>query len=131
MNHTEAVILCRIVKSYCPQQHFDDYSPDAWYDLLGDLRFVDAKEAAAAIARQQPFVAPAEIRAAVRVIRNARIAQAPPSTPPEWIGDDEVAYRRWLAGERRRIADGDPVPEDPRLPVRDMKIIESAFRAPS
>lgn len=62
MNHVESVILCRLVAAYCPQQHFDEYTPDAWHDLLGDLELAEAKAGAIACAKRKPFVAPAEIR---------------------------------------------------------------------
>lgn len=126
MNHAEAVTLCRVVAAYCPQQHFDEWTPDSWHDLLGDLRFDDAKEAAADIARSQPFCAPAEIRARVRIIRDQRIAHTPLPDPPPGLGDDEVGYRRWLGEQRRRIADGE-TPEVAELPQHDVKgLIEGA-----
>lgn len=106
MNHQEAAVLCRVVAAYCPQQHFDEFTANAWHDLLGDLRFVDAKQAAADVAKRQPFVAPAEIRTKVHEIRDQRIRSAPIIDPPPDL--DEVGYRRWLGESRRRIADGEP-----------------------
>lgn len=128
MNHAEAVILCRAVAAYCPQQHVDEFTPNSWHDLLDDIRLTDAKQAAIEIARVQPFVAPAEIRAKVREIRNARIAAAPPLDPPPGLGDDEVGYRRWLAESRRRIADGEPVAAQGALSARDVRVIKATFR---
>lgn len=63
MTPSDAVILTRYVAACCPQQAIDEYTPDAWYDLLGDLELGAAKAAVMAVARRQPFVAPAEIRA--------------------------------------------------------------------
>lgn len=69
MNRQEAVALTRYVKAYCPQQAIDEYTPDAWHDLLGDLDLDTCRQAAGRVARRQPFVAPAEIRAEVRTER--------------------------------------------------------------
>src|SRR5690606_20849845 len=69
MTSEEAVILVAYVRACCPQQKFDEYTPDAWHDLLGDLTLNDCRAAARTIAQRQPFVAPAEIRAEVARIR--------------------------------------------------------------
>ncbi len=61
MTPTEMVMLTRFVKACCPQQKIDDYTPDAWFDLLGHLGLTECREAAGAVARRQPFVAPSEI----------------------------------------------------------------------
>lgn len=59
------MILARFVKACCPQQAIDEYTPDAWHELLGHLELADCREAAVMVARRQPFVAPAEIIAEV------------------------------------------------------------------
>lgn len=69
MKSTEAAMLCRYVAACCPQQKFDEYTPDAWFDLLGDLPFDLAKLAAAEVAKRQPFVSPSEIRGALSRMR--------------------------------------------------------------
>ena len=74
MNRQEAVALTRYVKACCPQQAIDEYTPNAWHDLLGDLDLAVCRQAAARVARRQPFVAPAEIRAEVRSERQQRLA---------------------------------------------------------
>lgn len=107
MTPTEAVLLTRYVEACCPQQRFDEYTADAWHDLLGDLTFEDCKQAAAAVARRQPFVAPAEIRAEVRAVREARIAAKP---IPALDAADEEQYRRALADIRKRLGDGSAWP---------------------
>ena len=66
MTHAETVLLTRYVKACCPQQAIDRYTPDAWHDLLGDLAPEDCRAAVVTVAKRQPFVAPAEIRAEVR-----------------------------------------------------------------
>lgn len=112
MTHEEAVILCRYVLACCPQQAIDEYTPDAWHDLLGDLSLADCRDAAAGVARRQPFVAPAEIRAEVRRIRNARIpdrAGLPAPGGPD-LADDPKAWTRAMRAINQRLGDGQPPP---------------------
>src|SRR5690606_15935901 len=54
MTSEEAVILVAYVRACCPQQKFDEYTPDAWHDLLGDLTLNDCRAAARTIAQRQP-----------------------------------------------------------------------------
>ena len=70
MTPRETVILVRYVKALCPQQAIDEFTPDAWHDVLGDYDLADARAACVAVASRQPFVAPAEIIAEVRRARN-------------------------------------------------------------
>lgn len=111
MTPTEAVKLTRLVKAICPQQAFDEYTADAWADLLDDLRLEDCTEAVKRLGQQQPFIAPAEIRTIVRKIRAERIERTvlpdpdPDMTPTETI--------QWLRDTRRAIADGTYVAPEP------------------
>lgn len=105
MNKPEAITLCRLAKAACPQQAIDEYTPDAWFELLNDLRFEDAKEALFNVCRVQPFVAPAEIRDAVKRLRHARIDAFGPFDPPPEL--DPKDYSPWLSETLRRIGDGD------------------------
>lgn len=94
MNRQEAVALARYVKACCPQQAIDEYTPDAWHDLLGDLDLDACRHAAARVARRQPFVAPAEIRAEVKAERRDRLAACRSDTfmPHGDAADDVVTY---------------------------------------
>jgi hypothetical protein len=65
----------------------NEYTPDAWFDLLGDLSLEDCRVAAAAVGKRQPFIAPAEIRAEVRRVRRDRIDRAIPAAPPAEVAD--------------------------------------------
>jgi hypothetical protein len=108
MTNAEAVLLCRYAKAACPQQQFDAYTPDAWSDLLGDLRFEDCKEAVKNIVQRQPFVAPAEIRDEVRRVRNKRIGDfGPIPDPPPGLDWTPAEHRDWLATTLRKIGDGE------------------------
>lgn len=112
MTHAEAVLLCRYAKAACPQQAFDQYTPDAWSDLLGDLRFIDCQEALKAVVQRQPFVAPAEIRAEVKRVRSKRIGDfGPTPDPPPGLTVNE--QRRWHWETMRAIGDGDLTPGPP------------------
>ncbi len=70
MNRQETVALTRYVKACCPQQAIDEYTPDAWHDLLGDLDLDACRQAAARVVRRQSFVSLP--RTALKSIRNVR-----------------------------------------------------------
>jgi hypothetical protein len=107
MNAQEAATLCRAVKSVCPQQKFDEFTPDFWQPLLADIDFQDAKRALIEVAKRQPFVSPAEIRAEVAASKRRMVAAIPPVTPP-WQLEDGAPEQRWIADYRHAIADGLP-----------------------
>jgi hypothetical protein len=117
VNHQEAVVLTRIVAAACPQQAIDDYTPDAWHDLLEDLSFEDCRAALIAMGKRQPFVAPAEIRAEVKRLREDRIARAFIPAPPPELADDPAAYREALAANVQAAADGQvpPATDSPKM----------------
>lgn len=120
MNSQEAAVLCRYVRALCPQQKFDEYTPDAWHDVLNDLALDDCREAAARVARRQPFVAPAEITAEVRVIRAERLEGFQYEPVP---GDDNPrVYLETLRAQRAAVASGHrpAAIEHPALPGPDI-----------
>lgn len=112
MNAQEAATLCRFTKACCPQQRFDEWTPDAWNELLHDITLELAKDAVLAVAKRQPFVSPSEIRTEVGRIRRERVVGLGAQQPPamiEAIEDDEEfdrAYRGWLAEIREKAAAG-------------------------
>lgn len=129
MTPAEAAVLSAYAEQCCPQQKFNEFTGDAWGDLMPDIRFVDAKEAVKNIARRSPWVSPAEIIAEVKRVRSERIARHGDITPPSDLDPDNYeAYRAWLHAARQSIGDGNPPPEVPELPRRDMKQIEGAFQ---
>lgn len=69
MNADQAVDLCRYVSAACPQQKFDEFTPDVWLDLLEDVPFALARRAAVEVVKAQPFASPAEIRRVVGRMR--------------------------------------------------------------
>ena len=106
MTAAEAVMLCRFAKACCPQQQFDEFTPDAWHELLGDLRFEDCKAAVVAVTKRQPFCAPAEIRDEVKRLRNDRLNKFGAFGPPVEI-PDLSEWQAWTSDMNRRIADGE------------------------
>jgi hypothetical protein len=117
MSPDEVVVLARYVRALCPGQKFDEYTPDAWHDVLADFALSDARAAAAAVARRQPFVSPAEIIDEIRKQRDARAGdyQGPglSADVPDADPDDVQAYLSALRGLRTRAADGLPMKRRP------------------
>ena len=107
MIKTEAAALCRYLQACCPQQKFDQFTSDAWFDLLADMPYGLAKLAAQRVASRQPFVSPSEIIATAKAMRKAvaphitrlldDIEGAAPSDPDtNWIA--------WCKARRERVA---------------------------
>lgn len=111
MNNQEAVALARYVRALCPHQKMDEYTADAWGDVLADFDFETCKQAAAALGRVQPFIAPAEIIAEVRKERRTRLANF--QYEPEPGDDDPREYLRRLRAQIADVADGRRVAELP------------------
>jgi hypothetical protein len=110
MNSEEVVKLTRYIRALAPQQKFDEYTADAWEDVLGEFSLVAAQRAAAAVARRQPFISPAEI---IEVIEQQRAENASdfqgaglPAEVPDADPDDPRAYIAALRAQRYRAAAG-------------------------
>jgi len=137
MTPQETVLLAAYVKACCPQQAMGEYTPDAWHDLLGDLPLDDCRAAVAIVAKRQPFVAPAEMRAQVRKIREDRLARSPLPAPSGDLADEPGRYQRIIQANVKRIADGmdarralgggKPLPGDPPAEWQQAR---AAMRAP-
>lgn len=108
MKPSETVLLVEYIQAMCPQQAIGEFTADAWHDLLGDLSLADCRAAVVMVAKRQPFVAPSEIRAAVREIHAERLGRNPVPPPPAELLDDPKAYAEHLARETKRITSGDP-----------------------
>lgn len=86
----------------------DEYTPDAWHDLLGDLDLADCRAAVAAVAKRQPFVAPAEIIAEIRRAKRHAGDRAhlrallDPAAHREQIAAADSAFLRKLAARTGR-----------------------------
>jgi hypothetical protein len=101
---TETVLLTEYIQALCPQQAIGEYTADAWHDVLGDLELDDCKAAAVAVAKRQPFIAPAEIRAEVRRVREERIGRNPLPAPPPDAAEQPGRYQRIIRANVERLA---------------------------
>lgn len=132
MTPAESLALTRFVRAACPQQKFDEYTPDAWHELLGDLAAPDCRDAAKNLGRRQTFISPAEIRTEVRRIRADRIRAVPATAlePVDVDPDDVHAYKAAHRAIIRSVGDGNPPPATPQLPARPVeKLLETAVKA--
>ena len=127
MTPEETVILARYVRALCPQQKFDEYTPDAWHDVLGDFTLDEARTAAAAVARQQAVVAPGEIATEVRKARRALVSVDAETEPPAVDPNNVPLYLRQIRTHRRNVATG-AVPAIPALTAAVTEADISAMR---
>ncbi|MCP9205539.1 zinc finger domain-containing protein [Streptomyces sp. NEAU-Y11] len=118
MTEEETVILARYVRALCPQQRFDEYTADAWHDLLAPYSLEEARAAVARhIAAGHAFVSVGEIVTEIRKARNDRLDRHTEAEPPAGDLGDHTSYRAALLAERRAIADGRTEPQPvPALP---------------
>lgn len=106
MTPDETVALARYVRALCPAQRFDEYTPDAWHDLLHRYTRDEARAAAAAVAGRQAFVAPGEIATEIRRARAVRMAADAETEAPNVDPDNAIDYARALRGRRNGVATG-------------------------
>lgn len=59
-------MFTRYLRAIFPHQKIDEYTADAWHDVIRDLTLKDATDAAVAVAKRQPFISPSEIIAETR-----------------------------------------------------------------
>ncbi|MFJ2292140.1 hypothetical protein ACIOG7_10565 [Streptomyces sp. NPDC087894] len=106
MNSQEAILIAKYVASVCPQQRFNEHTPDVWGDILAPYTVDDARAAVIAVAARQPFVAPAEIVTEIKARRAERIelAHVVYDGNPLETGAESAASRRALV---KAAADGD------------------------
>ena len=107
MIKTEAAALCRYLQACCPQQKFDQFTSDAWFDLLADMPFGLAKLAAQRVASRQPFVSPSEIIATAKAMRKAvdpHITRLLDETEGAAPADPDADWIAWCKARRERVA---------------------------
>ena len=121
MTPIEAVTLCRFATAFFPQQHFDEYTPDAWHETLGHCRFDDCKAAVVEVSKGSPWCTPNDILAAVKRARGERIDRFGPIEVPPDLSPVETC--KFLGAARRRIADGE-VTDNAQLGVTRGVLIE-------
>ncbi|MCI3240249.1 hypothetical protein [Streptomyces spinosisporus] len=76
MNSQEATALCAYVHQLCPQQRFNEHTPDVWGDVLAPYALDEARAAVVTVAARQAFIAPAEIITEIKARRAERIELA-------------------------------------------------------
>ncbi|XMN09347.1 hypothetical protein ACK8N7_26555 [Streptomyces griseobrunneus] len=76
MTPEEAILVAKYVASVCPQQRFNEHTPDVWGDILAPYTVDDARAAVITVAARQAFVAPAEIVTEIKARRAERIELA-------------------------------------------------------
>lgn len=106
MNDQEMATLVRFVKALCPAQKIDEYTPDAWTLVIGDLEFADAEAAVKKLGRAQAFIAAADIATEVGRMRAARLASYVETEPDVEDPDDWRAYMAALRAGRFKAASG-------------------------
>ncbi|MEV5911095.1 hypothetical protein AB0M00_19605 [Streptomyces chartreusis] len=97
MTPEEVVVLAAYVHALCPAQKIDQYTPDAWIDVfeaVPQFSLADCREGASRVAGRQPFVAPAEIIAEVRKLRETRLADFQYEPVEGETGKESIARRR-------------------------------------
>ncbi|MFC7220771.1 hypothetical protein ACFQLX_21805 [Streptomyces polyrhachis] len=117
MTEDETVTLARYVRAMCPQQRFDEFTADAWHDVLAPYGLDEARAAVARhIAAGHSFVSVGEICSQIRKARNDRLDRHTEAEPP--YGDcGDASYKAALLDERRAIAEGRSAPVTvPALP---------------
>ncbi|WP_128817989.1 hypothetical protein [Streptomyces sp. S063] len=98
MTPEEAILIAKYVASVCPQQRFNEHTPDVWGDILAPYTVDDARAAVIAVAARQAFVAPAEIVTEIKARREERIelAHVVYDGNPDETGAQSAAARRAL-----------------------------------
>ncbi|MDF2708150.1 MAG: hypothetical protein K0R62_3802 [Nonomuraea muscovyensis] len=125
MTPDETVVLARYVRALCPQQKFDEYTPDAWHDVLRDYTLAEARTAAAEVARHQAFVAPGEIATEVRKQRRTLVSVDAETEPPAADPNNVPLYLRTLRTHRRNVATG----ATPAIPALNAAVTEADVAA--
>jgi hypothetical protein len=120
MNSQQAAVLCRYVRALCPQQKFDEYTADAWHDVLHDYLLEEARTAAATLANRQAFIAPGEIATEIRRMRADRMTRHTDPTPRA-NPDDVHAYKAELRATREAVATGQQEPDTHELTAGPMR----------
>jgi hypothetical protein len=116
MTPDEMVFLTRYVHALCPAQKFDDYTEEAWMDVLGRFTLAECRAAAATAAGESAFVSAADIAGIARRNRTARLKIHNEIEPPDADPDDPEAYIKALRQERHAVAVGATEP-DTRMPA--------------
>ncbi len=67
--------LAKYIHALCPQQAMDEYTAEAWHDVLGEFGLAECHAAVVSIAKRQPFIAPSEVITEVERERRAQLGR--------------------------------------------------------
>jgi hypothetical protein len=105
VNLEETAQVVKLIAILSPSQRIEPETAAAWRPLLEDVTLRDTLEAVKRLARRQPYIAPSDILAEVRVVRRSRLDAVAVPTPN--VDPDDVAA--WAVEQRAlaaAIADG-------------------------
>lgn len=108
MRPTENVVFLRKLKSACPAQAMDQYTPDVWEGALEKFDLAECEAALKVLTGRQPFIAPAEIAAEIRAVWRQRLTDTPVPPPPPGIRDNPHTYLAYMRAAKREIRSGRP-----------------------
>ena len=112
------MMLLRKVKAHCPSQLMDEYTPEAWAEVLDDVRYEDAKQAVVRICKRplelgkSRYIEPGHIIGEIRAVRSKRFRDYGTIELPPDVGMDE-RYSPYMNMMRELIMSGDITRADP------------------
>lgn len=125
MNIAEAITLLRKVKAHCPSQLIDEYTPEAWAEVLEKVSFADANEAVVLICRQPlalgktRYIEPGHIIGEVHRVRQMRLRYYGDVTIPDDLPDSK--FHAFSIAVSRMAGDGTLTRADPNPTYADME----------
>lgn len=128
MTTAEAARLLTLAAAY-DRRTIGEADATAWADALHGLRAADCAEAIRRHYRDsRDWIMPADIRHTVRKLRADRIRAVPTTAlePADVDPNDIEAYQEARLTLIRSIADGNPPPQPPALPKRNVQALLTA-----
>lgn len=110
MKPTETVKLVAVVKALCPAQAIDQFTPDAWHEVLAPCDLEDCLRAVRELAGRQPYISVSDIATVVRETRRVNASKHRDRVPLA-DPDDVAAYRAELVRNRRAAGSSTPTRE--------------------
>ena len=114
---------------------YDNRKPDpdaaqAWALALDGLRYEDCRDAVVQHYRvSREWIMPADVRAAVKRVRDGRVDHEVVDIPPGFDPDDTEAYQRLLAESRQAQADGRMAPLAEYVATRHVSELRGVLRS--
>lgn len=119
MTPEETVDLLTVAAAF-DQRTVGEGDAMAWYAVVGDLDFNDAKQAVVGhYTDTTDRIMPAHVRSRVKAVRRDRLAREIPPAPPAELTDDPGRYKAAIEASVRRIANGLSFQRAIPGPVRD------------